>query len=215
MLICGVILGYLLLLGVYALPVEPMAANVRASVPAFNGEWAREESYETLIPGYRGTQLDNSTDAAMLLHAVHTSDDPITVRAAEGRRYVVDGNAFAALLEYGHADEMQAVPISRYWHGYLLLLKPLLCIMSYLDIRMLLTILQGGMLAAVIAGFCTRKLTRWLPAFLLSLLCITPSATGLSMQYSTVLCTMLGAMLTLLWLPKKHFEQFLQQLTEY
>ena len=207
-LVCGIVIGFLLLLAVYALPVEPMAANVRASVPAFNGEWAREESYETLVPGYQGTQLDNSTDSAMLLHAVYESDEPITVRAAEGYRYVVDGNAFAALLEYGKGDaaQMGTSAIARYWHGYLVFLKPLLCMMSYLDIRMLLAIVQFGMLSAVIAGMCKRQLGRYVPAFLLSMLCITPWATAFSLQFSTVLLTMLAAMNALLYLPKKRFE---------
>jgi len=131
------------------------------------------------------------------------------VRAAEGYRYVVDGNAFAALIEYGKGDaaQMGTSAIARYWHGYLVFLKPLLCLMSYLDIRMLLAIVQGGMLAAVIAGMCKRGLSRYLPAFLLSMLCITPWTTAFSMQFSTVLVTMLAAMNALLYLPEKRFER--------
>ena len=144
----------------------------------------------------------------MLLHAVHTSDDPITVRIAEGYRYVSEGNAFHALIEFGEkGDEtLRANPIARYWHGYLVLLKPLLLVMTYLDIRMVLTIVQGCMMAAIIAGLCRRRLAHLVPAFVLSLLCITPSAAGLSLQFSTVFCTALLAMILLLYLPAKHFE---------
>lgn len=201
-------IGFGLLLAVYALPTAPMAANVRASIPAFNGEWAKEESYETLVPGYRGTQLDNSTDAAMLLHAIYEDEHSLITRAANGGRYVAPGNAFAALLTYGmheDASAMEGSSIARYWHGYLVFLKPLLCFLSYLDIRMLLTVVQSGMLAAVIAGLCRRKLERYIPAFVLSLLCITPSAAGFSMQFSTVFCTFLLAMIALLYLPAKWF----------
>lgn len=208
-LFLGILIGFLFLLAVYALPIAPMETNVRASIPAFNGEWAREDSYETLVPGYRGTQLDNSTDAAMLLHAVYEEDAPLARRAANGGRYVMNGNAFAALLTYGmseDASEMLGSTIARYWHGYLVFLKPLLCFLSYLDIRMLLSILQGCMMAAVLAGLCRRKLERCIPAFVLSLLCITPSAAGFSMQFSTVFCTLLLAMIALLYLPAKCFE---------
>jgi len=207
-LLCGIILGYVLLLGVFTLPIAPMAENVRASVPALNGEWGHEGSYEQLIPGYTGTQLDNSTDAAMLLHAVHESDLPITTRVAEGFRYISEGNAFKTLLLYGESnpDEMLSSPISRYWHGYLVFLKPLLLVLSYLDIRMLLTIVQGGMLAAVIAGLCKRNQERLILPFLLSMLCVTPSITGMSMQFSTALCTFLLALVLLLWLPRRFFE---------
>lgn len=208
-LICGVIIGFVLLLAVFSLPVEPMAANVRASVPAFNGEWAREESYETLVPGYRGTQLDNSTDAAMLLHAVHESDEPLTVRVAEGYRYIAEGNAFAALLTYGQHEDASALPsnpIARYWHGYLVFLKPLLCFLSYLDIRMLLSIVHSLLIAAVTVGMCRRKLAHLVPAFILSLICITPAAAGYSMQFSTVFCTSMLSMIALLYLPKRLFD---------
>jgi len=208
-LLCGIIIGFVLLLAVYALPTAPMANHVLASVPAFNGEWAREESYETLVPGYRGTQLDNSTDAAMLLHAVYEGNESLVERVADGRVYSMNGNGFASLLTYGLNEGSSGMPspsIARYWHGYLVFLKPLLCFLSYLDIRMLLTIVQGFMMAAVIAGLCRRKLGRYLPAFLLSLLCITPSAAGFSMQFSTVFCTFLLAMIALLYLPAKWFK---------
>lgn len=202
----GIALGFVLLIGVFALPIEPMAQNVRASVPALNGDWAFEESYRQLVPGYMGTQLDTSTDAAMLLAAVHESDLPLTTRVAESYRYIAEGNAYAALMAYGDPEaELPSAPIARYWHGYLLWLKPLLLFLSYLDIRMLLTIVQGALLAAIIAGLCKRRQEALIPAFLLSLLCITPTATALSMQYSTALCTCLLAMAGLLYLPRKAF----------
>lgn len=206
-LLTGIVLGFGLLLGVYALPTAPMAANLRASVPALNGEWGREDSYEQLLPGYRSTQLDNSTDAAMLLAAVHESDLPLTVQVAQSFRYGSDANAFGTLLSYGQSgtEGLSTISIARYWHGYLVFLKPLLCFFSYLDIRMLLSLVQGCLMAAVIAGLCRRGLAALVPAFLLALLAITPFATALSLQFSTVLCTFLCAMLALLYLPEKTF----------
>jgi len=206
-LLCGVIAGYALLLAVYALPVAPMAANVRASIPALNGEWSKEDSYEQLIPGYVTTQLDNSTDAAMLLAAVHESDLPLTTRAAENHRYHGHANAYYTLLAWEKADPatLESGPIARYWHGYLVLLKPLLMVMSYLDIRMVMMMVQSVLLAAVIAGLCRRNLAKLIAPFLLSLLCVTPSVTGFSLQFSTALYTMLTAMIGLLYLPKKWF----------
>lgn len=207
-LLCGVIIGYALLMGSFLLPIEPMQQNVIASIPALNGEWGIEDSYEQLIPGYIGTQLDNSTDAAMLLHAVHESDEPIAVRAAEGYRYISDGNAFLTLLLYGKTDpaELGSSPIARYWHGYLVVLKPLLMVLSYLDIRMFLMIVQGAMIAGVIAGLSRRNQERLIVPFLIALLFITPAITGMSLQFSTALCTFLLAMNALLWLPVRCFK---------
>ena len=201
-LFCGIILGFALLTAVYSLPLEPIAANVRASIPALNGEWGSEDSYHQLIKGYGTTQLDNSTDAAMLLAAAHESDLSAAQQAIRADTYNGSGNAFSVLMDYGAGKSLESASIARYWHGYLVFLKPLLMVCSYLDIRMLLAVVQCLMLGLVIAGLCRRQLSRLVVPFLLSLLCITPSVTAFSMQFSTVLLTFLGAMLCLLYQPK-------------
>ena len=205
-LLAGILIGFLLLSAVYVLPVEPMRQHVMASIPAWNGEWGKEDSYEQLVSGYITTQLDNSTDAAMMLAAIHEDEQSVFVQAAEGRNYTGGGNAFLTLLEMAKGNEMQSVSVARYWHGYLVLLKPLLLVMSYLDIRMLLMLVQGAMLAAVIAGLVKNQLERLVPAFLISLIFITPSITGFSLQFSTALCTALGAMMVLLYLPRRYLD---------
>jgi len=207
-LVLGILVGLVLLLAVYALPVEPMAANVKASVPALNGEWGEELSYYQLLPGYITTQLDNSTDGAMLLAAVHQSDEPLIVRVAQGYRYAGGENPFFGLLEYGErGDEMSSSIVARYWHGYLVFLKPLLMVMSYLDIRMLLMIVQTALMAAIAAGLTRRGQARLIPAFLASLLCITPWVTGFSLQFSTVFCTVLVQLNVLLYMPEKKMKK--------
>ncbi len=207
-LLCGIAVGFLLILAVYALPVEPMVQNVKASVPAFNGEWAQENMNEQLLPGYQTTQLDNTTDAAMLLLAVYDGQEPLVERATECYRYVSEQTTYQQFLQFGEADPStwKRAPVARYWHGYLVLLKPLLLFMSYIDIRMVLQLAQGAMLAAVLAGLCKRGLWRLVPAFAVSLLVVTPTIAGFSMQFSTVFCTFLSAMLLLLYLPAKCFQ---------
>ncbi len=206
-LFIGILAGFLLMLAVYALPVEPMAQNVRASIPALDGQWAKEESYEQMLPGYQTTQLDNTTDAAMLLLAVYESDQPLVTRAVECARYNSKEPVYELLLRYGQEGGvgMDSAPIARYWHGYLVFLKPLLLLFSYIDIRMLLTLAQGAMLAAVIAGMCRRGVGRLVPCFVLAMVFITPAAAGFSMQFSTVFITLLAAMLVLLYRPSERF----------
>ena len=207
-LILGIVIGFVLLLAVYALPVEPMAANVQASVPALNGEWGEELSYYQLIPGYITTQLDNSTDASMLLAAVHDCDEPLTRRVAQGYRYSGGDNPFLGLIEFGEiGDQMATGEVARYWHGYLVFLKPLLLVMSYLDIRMFLMMAQGAMMAAVVAGLVRRNHLTLIPAFLLSLIGITPSVTGFSLQFSTVFCIVLVQLIVLLYQPEEKVRQ--------
>lgn len=208
LLATGIIVGFLLLLAVFTLPTEPIARNVLASLPAYNGEWGLgEEAYEQLVKGYKTTQLDNSTDSAMMLAAMHTCDEPLATRVVEAYRYQGDGTAYQTLLEYGRdgGAGLSDAPIARYWHGYLALLKPLLSFMSYMDIRVLLMLVQGAMLIAVVAGMCRRRLYGAVAGFALSLVCITPSVTGFSLQFSTAFMVFLAAMLVLLYLPAERW----------
>ena len=209
LLMSGIVIGFLLMLSVYALPVEPMAKHVQASVPAMNGMWAYEDMNEQLLPGYQSMQLDNTTDSSMLIVAAYQGDEPLVERATECYRYVNHENAYQTFLTYGETgpEEMERRPIARYWHGYLLFLKPLLLFLSYIDIRMVLVFVEGSMMAAVIAGLTKQKLGRLIPSFLLSLVIINPVATGFSMQFSTVFGTLLVAILALLYLPERCFQR--------
>lgn len=203
-LVCGIVTGFLLLVAVYALPTAPVAENVRLSVQSLDGSWETGEiAYEQLVKGYVTTQLDNSTDANMLLVAAHESDESPVQQAIDTATYMLGGRCYPALIAYGQtgAETLTSVPIARYWHGYLIFLKPLLSFLSYMDIRMLQMIVQQLLLGAAVVGFCRRGLTRYTPALLLSLLCITPAVTGFSLQFSTVYTLFLVAVLLLLYAP--------------
>ncbi|MDD3212402.1 MAG: hypothetical protein PHY64_01945 [Eubacteriales bacterium] len=204
-LVCGIVIGFLLLIAVYALPVDPIAENVKLSVQSMDGSWATGEiAYEQLVKGYVTTQLDNSTDANMLLVAAHESDAPLMQQVIDSATYMLGGRCYPALLAYGQTgtETLTSVPIARYWHGYLLFLKPLLSCLSYMDIRMLQMVVQLMLLGAAVVGFCRRGLTRYTPAFLLALVCITPAITGFSLQFSVIYTVFLVAMILLLYAPR-------------
>ncbi len=200
-----IILGFGLLLAAYSLPVSPIATHVRLSVPMLDGAWETGEiAYEQLIKGYISTQLDNSTDANMLLAAAHESDQSLIHRALTVSTYLLDGRSYPALLAYGQngTESLDNTPMARYWLGFLVLLKPLLSMLNYMDIRMLMMILQLMLLCAVVAGMVYRGLIAYTPAFTLALLAVTPGITGFSMQFSTVYTLFLFAMLALLIRPQ-------------
>ncbi|MCE5344166.1 MAG: hypothetical protein LLF96_11375 [Eubacteriales bacterium] len=203
-LLGGITAGFLLLSAVYALPNEPIARNVRLSVQTLDGSWETGEiPYEQLVKGYLTTQLDNSTDASMLLAAAYQSDLPLLRRVVESATCAYHGSTYAALLQYGQSgqDGLTAVSAARYWHGFLVFLKPLLCFLSYMDIRVLLMTVEQLMVLAVLAGFFRRSLMRFAPAFALALVCVTPAIAGFSLQFSTVFLLFLTAMLVLLFAP--------------
>ena len=204
LLVGSTVIGFLLLLGVYAIPVERIARNVQLSVPALDDSWATGEiAYEQLVKGYLSTQLDNSTDANMMLAAAHDRDRSIVQMAVNPATYTLDGRCYPALLQFGQSGSagLTSNPIARYWHGYLVVLKPLLYFFSYMDIRVLLMVAEWLLVCAVLAGFAKRGLYRFIPAFALSLVVIMPSVAGFSLQFSTVYLLMLGLSLTLLYRP--------------
>lgn len=203
-LICGIAVGFLLLVAVYAIPVAPIAKNVILSAQALDGSWETGEiPYEQLVKGYLTTQLDNTTDATMLMAAVHENDQPLLRRAINVSAYAYQGMD-TALIEYARSgtENLRSVDSARYWLGFLIWLKPLLCVFSYMDIRALQMALQLLLLGGVLLGFHRRGLSTAAPAFVLSLLAITPAITGFSMQFSSVYTLYLVAALVLLYCPR-------------
>lgn len=205
-LLVGILVGFVLLVAVFALPVERMEENVMLSTPTFDGSWGSgEESYEQLLKGYQTAQLDNSTDALMMLTAIHRSDEPITKQVANVYAYAGRTSlAYITLNELAETDFQSTRSIShaRYWLGYLVALKPLLMVMNYMDIRMLNMLLQGGLLLAIVLLMQKRGIGRYILPFALSLVCITPMIVPFSMQFSTVFYVFSSAMLLLLWKPE-------------
>lgn len=207
-LLAGIAVGFALLTAVFLLPVDAMEEHVLASIPALSGEWGTgEESYEQVLKGYTSTQLDNSTDAYMLLSAIHRSDKSAVDQAVNVYTWQ-DPDSFGqygTLLRYGKSgsEGMQEKATARYWLGYLVVLKPLLLFLNYMDIRMLNMIVQLGLVMLLCCLMQKRGLGRYVLPFGLSLLCITPGVTWLSLQFSTTLLVALAAMAALLWKPQR------------
>ena len=129
-LLAGVVVGFGLLTAVFMLPVDSMEQHVLESLPALNGEWGTgEESYEQVVKGYLSTQLDNSTDAYMLLTAIHRSEKSAVDQAINLYSWQAGGgNQYVSLLRFGQSgsDGMYEVAVARYWLGFLVVLKPLI-----------------------------------------------------------------------------------------
>ena len=167
-LLAGVIGGAFCLWAVYLIPVENMQRNVEKSMDIF----MEEGENPFVLNGYKGSSLDNYTDAIMLGSAVYgEGDEPAAVRAMRVSR--ASGAADAPMesldmylenrgTEGGHTD------YARYWHGYLVFLKPLLCFLDYVQIRILNGILLIGMLSWIVLEFLKKKMWRGAAAYLLS-----------------------------------------------
>lgn len=198
-LLLSILAGILLITCVYILPTGRMLTQADRSLPIFENEgtsfcWAPEE---------RSARLDGFTDAIMLQTAVYVRDEnPMKAAMRNDRMEFSEGKLDPAgsLKQYVYGNRSgYVVSYARYWHGYLLLLKPLLLFFSLSDIRMMNAALQLILAAGVLLlAFRKRGLRLALPMGL-ALLVINPVSTALSMQFSSIYyLTLLGLLIMLL-----------------
>ncbi len=157
-LLIGTVAALLLLWLVYQLPVEPMKQHVAQSMPMLQKEFTDSE----LITGYEGTLTGSFTDCLMLEHAIYETERHSTL---EQMLFMYRGESLAedawapgvSLLDYvENREHAVEVEYSRYWHGYLVVLKPLLALTTVNSIRVLAAALQMLLVCAVLL-LCARR----------------------------------------------------------
>ena len=148
-LVAGILIGAILVTAVYALPLENIQKNLRSSAETVE----TEGSYPFLYSNWRSTRLDNFTDSIMMLIAAYEGDQGIVQNAmlSTYTRFVNHDPA-EGLVKWATGDTsgIETHSYSRYWHGYLVWLKPLMEFLDYAQIRMVSTVLQVLLLAAVL-----------------------------------------------------------------
>ena len=139
--------GLFLMLIAHLLPVDKMKSNVASSADTITKEF--EDSL--VIDGYNATLTGNFTDSLMLEFAIY--DSPHSVIEQIMHMYIGESNNAdewwpgVSLVDYLNGKEQKEVEYSRYWHGYLVILKPLLMFLSFNSVRLLNSVLQLSLLA--------------------------------------------------------------------
>lgn len=196
-LLASILLGMMLMILVYCLPVSSMKANVQRSTEIYEYEGV----YPQLMWGYKMSQLDNSTDATMLLNAIYSGSGSVVEKAVRVFRIEYSGeNPVISLIKYANDTEAEiyGCAYSRYWHGYLAILKPLLLFFDVADIRVMNMFLQMALFCYIVLLMIRRKYGEYVPAFLISVLLLNPVAIALSFQFSTVYYLMLFSIIYIL-----------------
>lgn len=181
--------GAFLMLVTYMLPTERMKGHIANSDMIFN--------YEGIYPqiiggGYKNSQLDNYTDALMYATAIHESSGDTLRDAMLNPRYeYTDDNMVQSLNDYANdvysKEELKyEVMYPRYWHGYLVILKPLLILFDVGEIRMLNVIVQGSLLIFLLYLIRKKLGERYqIPVFMMVAV-LNPLVLPLSLQFSWV-----------------------------
>jgi len=190
----GIIFGTVLLIAAYLLPTQEMKENARRSTAIYDYEGV----YPQLMSGYKMSQLDNCTDATMVLNAIYPGsgnvvDDAMNVYRIEYR----DRTPVGSLTDYANdvKKETHTVKYSRYWHGYLILLKPVLLLFDIADIRIINMCLFFSLLIYILLQMQKKEMNDYIPLFLIVILLMNPLTIPLSFQFSTVSYIMLISIL--------------------
>lgn len=215
LLAVGTVIGFLALVLVYCLPIGPMKKHVSQSIPIIEREFGNSE----LIPGNAATLTGNFTDCLMLEHAIYESEEHSFLEQLlimyRGESGIGDGWAPGySLIDYADGIEQpREADYARYWHGYLVILKPLLLLTTFNSIRVIAGILQF-ILAGIIVLLCGRRDKEFLgAAFLVSVPCLYLFTMYFSLSLSICYYVMAGAMIVQLLnhdrlVEKKHYFAF-------
>lgn len=194
------IVGYLLLAGVYCLPTDRMEKNMRESCEIFYAEG----NYPTLME-YNNSRLDNYTDGIMLLTASYPSEESAWKAAVNAERYRTADTPVDTILDV-YADGIEdgdSTFYARYWHGYLVILKPLLMAFGYGQIREIMMFSQLGIFAVLLLMLAKKNLKLTIPLFL-TWIFLNPVSTMLSLQFNTVWILTLVTMMAVFMFDEKN-----------
>lgn len=200
-LLAGIVLATAAMLAVSALPVERIHENLSSDGPFM----AKEGTYPKLVNGGYFSQLDNFTDAIILNEAIFDGPQGLMDRAMNVYHTEWDGvdkvSCFnMASMGIGNG---QAVSYTRYWHGYLVLLKPLFMVFSYSQLRAVNGVCQLLLVClAVLLLLRRRGLGRYALALVFVYLAMYPPALGSSLQFCPCFYIALLAVCALLRTPE-------------
>ncbi len=189
-LLAGILLGALLLAIVYMLPLSEASPNAAASL-----EQLEAEGWYPAVPmitdaAKKGTNynpggiLDNFTDSIMITTAA---------RENIGRPLYQAMRMENSVMEKAY---------SYYWHGYVVLLRPLLCLMDYGEIRILNELMQFVLVLMLFVLIRRRKSMPWAMLSVSIYGLLLPTALRNSLQYSWVFYIVLVSSIIMLYYEK-------------
>ncbi len=187
LVICSAFVGVIALVAVYLLPVEPMHKNLQSAIELYQ----REGDY----PYWAGRQAissrsDNWTDSIMLRTAIFPITGSVIKNAMLNPFFAIqDKIPKTQMLIRQLRNEKQkssTYTYGRYWHGYLVILKPALRFCSISTIRLVNSVLQFS-LAFLSCLLIFHKLgAPYCIAFISFYFILNPITTAMQFHFSTM-----------------------------
>lgn len=194
----AILAGTLLLSAVCMIPSAPMDRNLQKSADVF----AQEGIYPTLF-SWCTSQLDSTTDALILLISACDSGESPVVQAMSGTRNTLSAVEAASdelAVHYGQGLPFDGTePYYQYWHGYQLVIRPLLSLLDYSGIRILNGIIQTSLLVLLCLLLRKNGMRRYILPYLAAVLMLMPLALAMSLQFSSCYYILTLGSLAVLW----------------
>ena len=196
MLICAVLLCIASNLLAFTIDTQQMRDNVWQGCLML-GE---QQGTPQMIGGFLSSQLDNFTGVLILKTAGYVGPESLVEKAFSGYRVDMpaqDGQTeWDAFCNYEFGENSPTgggMSYSRYWHGYTLPLRLLLCMVDAANLQMLLYFAQLALFILVLHQIDKRGLRRLIPGFFLSYFLLMPFSSSVCLQYIPVTMLMLTA----------------------
>lgn len=198
-LLGSILLGTLLLATVYNLPTEQWTEeHMKAAANTLSAEGVYPDITEKAT-----SRLDNYTDSIMLLNAAYSAEGSVFNQAMKIESNSINGLEPQDIIvkHYKEGQDFNNVSnYNRYWHGYLVFLKPLLSMFSYKGIRIINAILQTTLVAVTIIMMVKREKKYLIMPLLILWAFLMPLALMKSMQFSSCFYIMMAGILALVWI---------------
>lgn len=199
-------IGFILLFLVYMLPVNRILYNANASIELFEQLGCNPR----VIDNYESTTIDTYTDAWMMRIAFYDGNESVLQKCVSNYYYGYDDertiNVCESMIAYLRGMEgYRRFSYGRYWHGYLVILKPLMSFFDYGDILGILKFVQLALAVSCIVLLERKKLARCIPCMIAMFSCVEFHVIGMSMQFSWVFMT---AMISSIYLLRKREEAY-------
>lgn len=172
----------------YAIPNKRIDWHVSESIPQLMSEGV----YSKPFFNTRSAQLDNFTDSWMLNLAISADNSNPLKSALENPHRVSQKYANGEIdkvqnLEATAKDKSApTMSYSRYWHGYLGILRPLLLFLNYTEIRFI-NMCALFLLFIIVNALLKRKLgTKIMVSFFLSMMMVMFIIVPMSLQFSSI-----------------------------
>lgn len=203
------LIGCLILSLVYLIPTDGLITkNMEVSVSLLE----EESDYPTLMDNYN-SRLDDWTDSTMLLEAA--SDEKISnpFKASLSSSFLGIGNLSprdTLIKRYTNNYESEDTfyyHYQRYWHGYLVFLKPALLLFNYGTIRSFICSIQIVLYTAII--YLLKDHKHLIIPFVVLFLFLNPVSLMLSLQFSNMaILTLLVCIFILLFYKKMDNQRY-------